>query len=109
MEGEGRSPSASPRTGRLQAINPRNSYQLPIASVVLAAIALSFLPCMCGYLDLLALPFTAAAFAIALVGWIVSRKPLPGRLVHMAAVVVTALVLAKNILDILWLGHDPVW
>lgn len=99
-----------PRRRRLiRLIDAKHTYQLPISSVILAGMALFFLQCMCGYMDSTGLPFTATAFAMAVYGWVVSRKPLPGRLVHMAAVVITAMVLTKDIADTFWSGHSPVF
>ena len=84
-------------------------FWAPIACLFTTFWVMMLFPCMCGYLVWQALPFSAGAMAVAWYGWVVTKVKLPGRLWHIFAVLLASLLLAKNIGDVLWFGHNPVW
>jgi hypothetical protein len=65
--------------------------------------------CACGHLGAAALPVTAASASLACVGWSMSGARPPWRAVQMAAAVFALLQLLKNLGDVLWFGHNPLW
>jgi hypothetical protein len=85
------------------------TYWAPITSSLMAFWVMMIYPCMCGYLDRGALPLSATAAAVAWYGWAVTKVKLPGRLWHIVGVLLASLLLTKNIGDVLWFGHNPVW
>ena len=72
-------------------------------------IAPSFM-CICGYLSAVALPITVFATVLAWVPAAQSiRHSLRPRLVILAIAVIATVVLVKNVADVLWLGHHPLF
>ncbi len=86
----------------------RVPFWLASISLMIALLTWALFPCACGYLFVAALPFSAAAAALAWCGWLTSKASLPGRLLHIIVVVVTTLLLGKTLLDVLWLGHNAL-
>jgi hypothetical protein len=79
-------------------------------SLVLAFHAVPRFRCMCGYLDAKALAASIPAFALACLGWVGNKeKNLLWRAVLILVVIATFGVLSKNVADVLWLGHEPLW
>ena len=64
--------------------------------------------CTCGHLDREALLVTVGTLGIACHGWVTTRATFPWRLIHIAVVVLAAWHLAKNVGDVLFIGHNPL-
>lgn len=64
--------------------------------------------CMCGHLNTMVLGLTVPA---TILGWwgASGRVPLMWRLLGIGAAVVATMLLGKNLLDVLWFGHDPIF
>jgi hypothetical protein len=67
--------------------------------------------CSCGHLDFLALFFTLPAFLIAWHGFSTAIKTKKSYLTiaSMLIVVLAGVALGKNVVDVVLLGHDPLW
>ena len=79
-----------------------------VAFIMSLLVAPGFM-CLCGHLRREALPVTVAAAGFAFYGWLSTRATYPWRLIHIAAVVISVLMLGKNVGDVLWYGHNPVF
>jgi hypothetical protein len=85
----------------------------PEPFVLLSLLLLGFvplLPCMCGYLGKSAFSFTMpcailAWYAFAMRG----NTTRPRKIVVVIILVLATMAFAKNVGDVLWYGHDPIW
>ena len=77
---------------------------------LVAAIGVSIIPsfmCICGHLGQDALVATVPTAAVAWWGF-ARRLSRIGRLLAAGVVIIASMALAKNLLDVLWFGHDPL-
>ncbi len=82
----------------------------PSLIAVVLVLGSSLTACMCGHLDRVSFLFTVPAFGFACYGWIRNRQmSLIRRVALILVVIVTSGVLFKNIVDVMWLGHEPLW
>jgi hypothetical protein len=81
----------------------------PILSLLLSLFVFAMFPCMCGYYDSNAIPLSACATGIACYGWVATNAKFPHRLLHIIAFILSSVLLAKIITDVLWFGHNAVW
>ena len=88
--------------------SPKTMRWAPITSLWITFLVFMIFPCVCGYFDWPAIPFSVCAVAIAIYGWVASKAKFPGRLLHVAAVILALLLLAKIVGDVLWFGHHPL-
>jgi hypothetical protein len=81
-----------------------------VAALVASLVALALAPCGCGHLARAGLLITVPATALGWRALLVARESrfAPRAVMVMAAVVAT-LVLLKNVGDVLWFGHAPVY
>jgi hypothetical protein len=91
------------------AAGPPQTWWPSVVSMLLALGAMIFLPCMCGHLGGFALAVTLPASGLGCYGWIANKnRDLIWRGFLMFAVVLSAMVLLKNIGDVLWFGHEAL-
>jgi hypothetical protein len=64
--------------------------------------------CICGHLSAGALVFTGGMAVLACYGWLATRG-LFWRLLAIGFSILPVLLLLKNVIDVLWLGHNPVF
>lgn len=96
-----------------QAISPARPRRwltvLGLLSIVFADFILSSFRCACGYLSVTAIPFTLAANLMAWSAFAFSRERNFVLRAGLALAVIAAfLLLATNLADVLWLGHNPL-
>jgi hypothetical protein len=96
-------------TEKVSAVPRVLSYASGFSLFVTLIITPGFM-CTCGYLSSAALPVTAF---IAILAWVpfvrnAGRSGLGRRVFVLVVAVVATLALAKNVADVLWLGHHPV-
>ena len=95
-----------------QLTRPVTSDDLRVHWSTLAALpflALSpFTMCMCGHMSFLSLPFTTLACLFSWFGLARAGRLNIGRAVVWFFTVMSSLMLYKNIVDILWVGHSPL-
>ena len=78
-------------------------------SLLLTFIGISVFPCACNHLDPNALLVVVPAALLAWWRFLFARESWPSpRIVTIVAVIASSLLLAKNVSDILWFGHDPL-
>lgn len=66
--------------------------------------------CTCGHLDRLALPGNGIAALLAWVGLLCTgNRQIAVRLCLDLLTALTTVVLVKNLMDMSWFGHNPVW
>jgi hypothetical protein len=63
---------------------------------------LLFLHCQCGHIPMFALTFSGTAFALG----VIARRNLRTRY-SLCVFGMSIYILAQNLADVLWLGHDP--
>lgn len=64
--------------------------------------------CMCGHLDRPSLGITFCAVVLA--GWgLAVRTSLPYRIAAAVIFAFALMLLAKNVLDVGWMGHEPLF
>ena len=95
-----------------QATAPPPGSRLWLASplsLILSFIGASVFPCTCGHLGREALFVLVPAALLAWWPFLFAREhwPFP-RLGTIAAALASTLLLAKNVADILWFGHEPL-
>jgi hypothetical protein len=78
-----------------------------VCSFVGAAVSVSMFTCTCGHLAQMALIGTVTTAVFAWWGF-VRELPLLGRIFASVATVLASYLLVKNVLDILWFGHNPL-
>jgi len=88
---------------------PSSFPWLSTMAFLLDAILTPMLPCACGHLNFVALPVTIAAAFFGWWGFCRKTQSLLWRLISLAIVIFVTLVLAKNLGDILWYGHNPLF
>ena len=95
-------------------VNPKQARNLPWTvaafSLFLAIFITPMFMCGCGHLGRIALPVTLLSSSLAWYSF-VSGKAVNGlpRIVVLIAVIAATLLLFKNVTDILWFGHSPVF
>ena len=95
---------------RKQLVSHPVAMACSICSVLLAAVLLPQFLCICGHLDAAALGVSATLAGLAWFGYLTSSlNDLFSRGVRAVAVVLVTMALLKNLTDVLWLGHCPVF
>lgn len=80
------------------------------ASLILTFLGLPFVGCMCGHLGYEALPVTAGAALLAWYPFVrFERHTLDQRSFAVFTTCYGTFVLLRNVADILWFGHNPVF
>jgi len=92
----------------------RKSWLQPVnwAASTLALMFLAMTPvlmCMCGHMGWEVLPVTAGIAFLGCYGWLASWERLPLRVVQIVIAIATLYVFARNVLDVLKFGHNPLW
>lgn len=78
---------------------------------VVAAVGIVFIPpfmCIRGHLDVTALVATVPTVSLAWWGF-ARRSSLTGRILACGVVALASVGFAKNLLDIAWFGHNPLF
>ncbi|MGD8450542.1 MAG: hypothetical protein PVJ57_01880 [Phycisphaerae bacterium] len=96
-----------------EAVKPVRASPLWVVSVGVLVAIVQFGPafmCTCGFFDRAAFILTVPLFVLAWWPFLLAREGrfLP-RVVAIVAVVAATMLLFKNICDVLWLGHNPVF
>ncbi len=79
-----------------------------LIAVVIAVLGTPFFMCICGHIDRLGLSVTIPAGILAWWGFTRRQSPV-GRVFAMLVVVVATMVLIRNVLDVGWFGHNPIF
>lgn len=84
---------------------------LSLTSLALTIFAiLRLTTCACGHLDRSNLLVTGGLAGMAWLPFLIPvRHGLVARIIIIASLILPTLVLGRNLLDILWFGHDPIF
>lgn len=96
-----RSPTAEIAKQLVAAIPPIAATRFSLAT---ATIVILFLHCQCGHIPMFALPVSGTAFAF---GAVARWKLRTGYSLFVFGL--SFYIVAQNIADLLWLGHDPIF
>ena len=81
-----------------------------IWSFILSVVTLLVFPCICGHLHTEALPTSGLGVVLAWYPFIrYERARILDRCVAVFFVLFTSLVFLKNVADVLWFGHEPLF
>jgi len=81
-----------------------------LVALLAAAFVASSFSCTCGHLGRFALPFSSLVLALAWWPFLFARDSrVVTRGLALIAVVSATMLLLKNVADVLWLGHQPVF
>lgn len=85
------------------------SRTVGIMAILIGVGSYLLLSCACGHMERLSLIGSLPAFALAWVAFLMRKDSRPAtRIVVALACLVTTIVLMKNLMDVLWLGHDAL-
>ncbi len=80
-----------------------------LAGLLLTILNSGVTVCACGHLDMISVPGNVIGFALTTAPFIKAKQQsLARRLVIDACFIATTLWMIKNIVDILWMGHNPI-
>ncbi|MEM7165870.1 MAG: hypothetical protein AAF581_10420 [Planctomycetota bacterium] len=83
---------------------------LAVSAPVLSIGSSAVFMCVCGHVDHLALPGNLGGVILSWCAVALKKQPtLAERLGYWLSVGVTTALLFNNLLDVLWLGHEPVF
>ncbi len=81
-----------------------------LVALLAAAFVASSFSCACGHLGSYALPFSSLVLALAWWPFLFARESrIVARGLAVIAVVAATMLSLKNVADVLWLGHQPVF
>lgn len=87
-----------------------SSFPWPsVIAFVLDFLITPILPCACGHLSTIALPVTIAAAVFGWWGFCRNTRFILWRLLALGNAIFVTLILAKNLGDVLWYGHNPIF
>lgn len=88
---------------------PATGSRLFVFGLLCSAVAVVF-TCMCGYIQPQALPLSVAGAALTWYPFLrYNRTNAFISLAVLLVVLISTLVLAKNLADVLWFGHQPLF
>lgn len=83
---------------------------LSVLALIGSLIAFNTFTCACGRMDMTSMLVSAPTAMLAWIPFVFNRETrLGSRILRMLVVVVATMVLAKNGVDVMWFGHDPLW
>jgi hypothetical protein len=90
-------------------IKKDRTFVIAFVGFFISFVNLNLTCCICGYLDFVSLPGSIIGFALAWYALLMHKKfSITKRVITCFLCIVTALILFKNIADILWFGHNAL-